>query len=230
MPSTFTIQNTLNWAAPFLGYAPLSAGTSNEPAITSANLILQTIVSPPFKWAWNRGTTSFATVQGTQDTVVTIADLGFLEQAYLSGNIQLTIKPSLSQETQQVRPHSISLQYANGTSDTFRLFPNPDAIYTVDVDYQKAAPTITALTNTWAPIPDIYQFIYSWGFLALMFEYFGSARAQQARQIFVASLLSVAEGLTETERSLFIESWLGRDSQSIVAQLSPQLGNRARGI
>src|SRR5690348_15429387 len=230
MASTITLQSTLNWAQAFLGYAPLNIGTNNEPALSSANLILQTILSPPFRWRWNRATTSFVTIAGTQDYVESLANVGFLEQAYLSGAIQLEIKPSLSQETTEVRPAFIAAQYDSGTQVTFRLNGVPDAVYTVDVDYQKAAPTMALLTDTWSPIPDYFQYIYSWGFLSLMFEYFGDGRAPQARQTFVASLLSASEGLTETERSLFIDAWLGRDSQLVTAQLSPQLGERARGI
>src|SRR5690348_2195682 len=113
MASTITLQSTLNWAQAFLGYAPLNIGTNNEPALSSANLILQTMLSPPFRWRWNRATTSFVTIAGTQDYVESLANVGFLEQAYLSGAIQLEIKPSLSQETTEVRrseEHTSELQ------------------------------------------------------------------------------------------------------------------------
>jgi hypothetical protein len=59
---------------------PTSAGVNSEPVVSNANFILQTFLSPPFSWRWNRATTSFSTTAGTQDTVLAIADLGFVEK------------------------------------------------------------------------------------------------------------------------------------------------------
>ena len=81
MAATITLQETIQWVQPYLNWANLSIGTAGEPAMSAANLTLQTIVGPPFVWPWNRNTTSFITTQGTQDYPLNIANYGFLETA-----------------------------------------------------------------------------------------------------------------------------------------------------
>lgn len=83
MAATISLQQTIQWTQPFLNWANLSIGAAGEPAISAANLILQTIVGPPFVWPWNRATTNFQTTQGVQDYTVAIANYGFLEAASL---------------------------------------------------------------------------------------------------------------------------------------------------
>ena len=58
---------------------------ANEPALTSANYIMQTILAPPFRWEWNRVTTtaSITTVAGQSDYPVALSDYGWLEKATL---------------------------------------------------------------------------------------------------------------------------------------------------
>ncbi len=79
MAATIKLSDTINFAQPFVNWANLSIGTNGEPAITSANLAIQTIIGPPFIWPWNRSTVSFLTTQGTQDYNTAIADFGYLE-------------------------------------------------------------------------------------------------------------------------------------------------------
>lgn len=83
MAATVTLQQTIEWAKPFVNWANLTIGTNNEPAMTAANLALQTIVGPPFVWPWNRATQTFQTTQGTQDYSLNITSFGFLEAANL---------------------------------------------------------------------------------------------------------------------------------------------------
>jgi hypothetical protein len=232
---TITLQNTINWAQPFLSYAPVSIGTGNEPAITSANTILQTILAPPFKWRWNRKTTTITTIVGTQDYLKAINDFGYLEQATAaiagSPTFPLEIKGILGEATEQSRPTFISTQIDDNAGNiTFRLLPVPETIYTVTITYQVRAPLFTALSGLWSPVPDYMEFIYNWGFLSLMQEYMTLTGAQRTRQLFVAALLSTAEGLEESEKNLFISSWLGQIRQSESNELSTQTGQRARSI
>jgi len=81
MAATKTLQNSIDWMRPFLNWANLTIGTNNEPAFTSANQALQTIVGPPFVWPWNRNTASFLTTVGKQDYNAAISDFGYLETA-----------------------------------------------------------------------------------------------------------------------------------------------------
>lgn len=235
--SNIMLQNTVNWAQTFLGFAGLNIGISNEPAITSANIVMQTMLAPPFKWRWNRGSVSFPTntTTATQDYGVSVAGFGHIENAFLTGftnPIELQTSECLAVDSAQDRPVYISPQVQSGSTITFRLQPipptTPQGIITVN--FQFAAPLFTGLSQTWAPIVDNYQYIYSWGFLALMQDYFGLPQAAQTRQKFIGALLAVAEGLTEQERNAFAAAWLGRDRNDLIAQMTAQLGERGRGI
>ena len=79
MAATVTLLKTIQWVMPYLNWANLVIGTAGEPAISSANLVLQTIVGPPFRWPWNRSTANFQTTQGVQDYSLNIAQFGFME-------------------------------------------------------------------------------------------------------------------------------------------------------
>jgi hypothetical protein len=238
MASTIQLNNTMQWAQTFLGFAPLNIGAANEPAVTSANIILQTILSPPFKWRWNRNQLSFATntVSVTQDYVKSAPDFGFIENAYLAGGgnpIQLQTNQVLAVDTNSDRPAEIAPIVEDGSGNiTFRLMPAPPITpgYTVNVVYQKCAPVMNALASTWTPIPDYLSYIYSWGFLSLMYEYFGNPRAASSRQAFVGSLLAASEGLSEEDKDMFYQAWVGKSFGDLRDQLTVQLGDRARGV
>lgn len=68
--SSISIAATAEWAKKFVWQRPLNNGNSNEPAITSANLVLQTIIGAPFSWRWNRAVIGFVTQQGQQDYTI----------------------------------------------------------------------------------------------------------------------------------------------------------------
>jgi len=79
--NTITIGGSVNWSQSYCGFKSLTIGTSSEPAISSANIILQTIIAPPFSWNWNRSSATFNTVAGTQDYSQAVASFGFIEKA-----------------------------------------------------------------------------------------------------------------------------------------------------
>ena len=81
MAATITLQETIQWVQPYLNWANLTIGVAGEPAISAANLALQTIVGPPFVWPWNRDTATFITVAGQQDYTMNISTFGFMEAA-----------------------------------------------------------------------------------------------------------------------------------------------------
>lgn len=62
-----TVKMTMEWAKRFASNRPSNIGTGVQPAITNANLILQTILGAPFRWRWNRVVTGFYTTAGQQD-------------------------------------------------------------------------------------------------------------------------------------------------------------------
>lgn len=51
--STNTIQDTINWAKRLSFNRNPVIGNSLEPALSSANMVMQTILGPPFTWWWN---------------------------------------------------------------------------------------------------------------------------------------------------------------------------------
>ena len=51
--STYTILDSMEFAKRFNFNRPSGIGNRLEPARTSANLVMQTILSPPFSWRWN---------------------------------------------------------------------------------------------------------------------------------------------------------------------------------
>lgn len=81
MAASITVQNTIDYIRAFLNWANLTIGNNNEPAMSAANLTLQTITGPPFRWIWNRTTVSFLATQGIQDYNVFLPSFGYLETA-----------------------------------------------------------------------------------------------------------------------------------------------------
>ena len=57
--STNTVLMSMEWAKRFSFNKPSGIGNSLEPAKTSANLVMQTILGPPFKWHWNNEELTF---------------------------------------------------------------------------------------------------------------------------------------------------------------------------
>jgi hypothetical protein len=45
------------------------------------NILIQTVLGPPFSWNWNRSAVPLTTVAGTQDYVTSAASFGFIEKA-----------------------------------------------------------------------------------------------------------------------------------------------------
>lgn len=289
-------------------------GNSLEPALTSANIILQTILGPPFEWWWNSEEISFtcnptpqtATITNiaisggvltvtcnntfasgnqvistnvgtytnlngflltvvtssstqftatvpfadygpaadtgtmtnttTQDTTTPTPEFSHIDHvALLDINpnpnkwLEIEVKNVLSQDSTQDRPRFISPHSEDGNGNmTWRVMPSPDKAYPINIHIMKAAPQITSVNQTWAPLPDYMQYIYSWGFMSLMWTFSDEpVRAATANQKFIAGLLARAEGITEEERNTFLNAW-GDTVQT--AGIKMQQGIQARGV
>ena len=202
MPSnTKTLSDSANWGKWFVGNRLFNPDVTNEPALTSGNIIQQTMLQPPFKWRWNRASATFSTTPNTTDYTQNLPNFGYLEKAMVahgSGNIFEI--PNISTEIlfdhNTDRPTTISpvLDDNNGNI-TFRFLPGyQDQIYTVTLMYQKKPQLFTNLTTPWQ-IPDEYGYVYNWGYLALflLFANEGDNRAFAANQKFVANLLALQE-------------------------------------
>jgi hypothetical protein len=81
MASTITLAQSIAWAQSFGMFRPLTIGQFLEPAITNANIVLNTILNSPFKWNWNRNEITFFTQAGLQDYTIADPTFGFIEKA-----------------------------------------------------------------------------------------------------------------------------------------------------
>jgi hypothetical protein len=234
MPSTITIQATANWSKSFLEQQPLEIN-GMEPAISSAQLLLQTILGPPFAWPWNRGIVNFQT--STQDYTAAVSDFGFLEggtvQAQASGSkpFAIAVKHFLEIDANSARPGHAGAYIDDGLGNiTFRLVPAPDQSYSVTLPYQRKAPIIYSLAQTWTPVPDEKNYVCQWGFLALMSLIGNDARFNEYNTKFITSLLGQQGGLSELERNIFLANWTRVVAQMAGVQLSVTERHKAREV
>jgi hypothetical protein len=311
--STLTIQDTMNWAKQLSWNRNSGIGNSLEPALSSANMVMQTILGPPFTWWWNNkeisftcnttletstithvaiaggiatitttnawvennqlmasGLATFTELNGqlltvltasgsqitaavnlpdhagandsgtltdttTQDYTVNIPNFSHIEHASLydisktpSQWRELTVKNNLALDSNAERPDFINphIEDANGNV-TFRVMPAPNKAYPVSIHCQLSAPQITSLNQTWGPIPDYMQYVYNWGFMALVWAFADDQRQGYANQKFTAGLLARAQGLTEEERNIFLNNW---NDLTMQQKMQNQQGTQARGI
>jgi hypothetical protein len=299
MASTNTLLKTMEFCKK-LNFGRRSAiGNFLEPAITSANIVKQAILGPPFEWRWNRkeyawtcvdrsaawqathvyplgsrlmdangnlqtvtsvgvtpfksgatiptwstdtitpGTTTDGNLTWTcsdiQTYVQSIPDFGWIEHASVQ-DITLTPpkwfemqpKLSLAMDSALARPRFISAHTDDNAGNIGMVFmPVPDAAYPINIHIQKKAALFTSVNQTWNPIPDEFSYIYSWGFLAMMYMFADDPRFQMANQKFVAHLLASNEGLTETEMNIFLHNWSAITGDQIARE---NQGNAARGV
>lgn len=217
MASIKRIADTIAWASYFVGNRALALSPT-EPALTSANMVFQVMLSPPFKWRWNRASVDIPFTGG--DTVAAIETFGFMEKAYVTANSGPTsgnpieipnLATELAKDNGTGRPQSIAPYLDDNAfpvgNITFRFMPgNPDVASTVTVIYQKKPPLLSSINDIW-PIPDEYGYVYNWGFLALMYLFADSAKFGPANQKFISGLLGLAEGLSEQQIAVFLGQW-----------------------
>lgn len=301
--SSITISKTMAWAAKLnFGRNAAPTGTS-EPALTSANTVLQTILSPPFAWRWNRQVTGFVTTPGQQDyTLVnwsaaatlqpgwlTVDDAGNSQkvagtsgptgataptwnhnkgQATVDGGVtwtnlgpigvpvnatynfgwietvsvadvsafpykwkEIEAQLCMGSDASLGRPAYIAAQGDDGGGNiTFRLTPCPDVAYAVAITLQAKPTLFTTTLQTWAPIPDEFSHIYNWGFLSLMWLFADDPRFAVANQKFIAQILGTSEGLTETERNIFLQNWEAVTGQPMSNATAKSQGFQARSV
>ena len=233
MASTIQLQRTINRSSQFIRLAPLTftSNTANDPAFSNADWVMQTILAPPFAWRWNRNSTAtptfptFVTIAGVTDYAISLSNFGWIEKAvgYDVANggraFELQVGLVSGGESLQNEPARIAAQYDDGSGNiTFRLFPPPDKVYNIVVEYQKCATQFSVATQTWAPIPDWMSYIYNSGFDAKSYEYVNDPRFGSAMQLFYTQLASVAEGLDSTQKNLWLADRLNSMRQTMAVQ------------
>jgi hypothetical protein len=242
MANTILLQNTLNFIAAFI-VQRLQAGVQGvpfEPFLTGANKTMQMILAPPFKWSWNRAENSSITcTPGVTDYVVSgLTTWGWLEKAYIfvPGAVaptepvyEIEVAQVLARDTNQNRPQKIApILDDNNGNITFRIQPAPDQAYPVTLVFQQAALLATTLGSSWAPIPDRYSFLYEQAMLGLMQGMYNAQLYVANMEMFFRQLVGAAEGLTDTEKAIFLEDQLRilRTAQS--TGISVQQGKQVR--
>jgi len=227
------------FARPFLGYQPVNI-SNGEPALQAANMVKQTILSPPFRWVWNRNGATFQldplSTEWPQDTLLDLDDFGFLENVWLEdteGNVkEIEVKQSLSAESSVQRPASAAAQLVDLDNGNIilRLNAVPDQAYTIGMFYQKESVQVTSLASQWGPIPDSMSYVYDWGFLAMVSMILKDARFPIFWQKFTSHLLGAQDGLTQMQRNIFLGNWLEVLTAQERAQSITQQGVQARAI
>jgi hypothetical protein len=197
---------------------------------STASQILAAVTTTTYASAPDTGTITNAT---TQDYTIPAPAFSHIEHASVLDTsktpvqwMELKVQNELALDSRNARPMFVGPHVEDGNGNvTFRVMPSPNAVYPVSIHVQLASPLITSINQTWAPMPDFMQYIYSWGFLALIWAFADDARFQIANAKFTAGLLARAEGLTEEEKNIFMANWNLQTSQ---VSGKTQQGNQAR--
>lgn len=238
MAATRNLLASTKFVLPFLSYQPVMIG-DDDPALSAANFIKQTILGPPFTWRWNRSSIEFETTNNGQDYVLMVPDFGFAERYTLSDSDitgkttvkEIAVKNSLSLEATQQRPASASaLEDDNLGNILFRLNTIPDKIYTVTCIYQRKAIPMTSMAATWEPIPDELSYVTDWGLLAILSMITKDQRFPIFRQMFTSHLLGHQDGLTQSQKNIFVGNFLQVLTEPQRATGLAQQGIQARNI
>ena len=228
MSSTIQLQRTITYASSFVRYAPLTL-SSDDPAFSNADWVRQFILSAPFAWRWNRTVTQIQCVIGQSDYKIALPTFGWIEKAvnvdpnngYSSTEIEVVT--NIAQDNQPNLPQKISAELDDDAGNiTFRVFPSPDSAYIIYVTSQNAAPLFTSTTGTWAPIPDYLSYLFNQGFLAKTYEYMGDPRFQQTMSLFLQMLVSTSEGLSDTQRNIFLADRINTNREQLKLQQGKQ--------
>jgi len=214
MPATLNIQNTLNWCRPLLKNQPLEV-TNFEPAMTTANMILQTMVGAPFRWPFNRGVFTLPLSVDTYDYTKIVADYGFMENVTITSNdtnetMPLAVEKSLPKPaTMKSRPTAMAVQQNFGNTQLgIRLKERPEKSYTLEGIYQKSAMVLASPGSYWFPVTDEFSMIFNWGFLTMISLLVDDMRFTTFEKFFIGRLLGTQDGLDAQTRNIFLGNWL----------------------
>jgi hypothetical protein len=235
-----TLVSIIPWARRFLGNLSLFHKGSKEPALTNANIILGTMLSPPFTWEWNRNIVSFYCQNVLTDYIKPVSDFGFIESGSLTvpnsapidaQNIYaMQTRRNLDKTAQLGRPGFVSVFMDDGQGNiTFRVgSAAPDQPYFVIVTYQKSFVPLTS-TSQVLPIPDKLVHIFKYGFASLALLYNQDTRFREMNQKFISTLLGTQQGLSAQEKNVFLVSWYTTLSDQVSIGPTVQQGFQERG-
>lgn len=195
MASTPTVQNLIDYARTYVKLAPIVSvgGFTNEPALRIANRIKNRIICQRFNWDWNRARIDdFLTVDGQDeyDVISGPANVGWLEKAYCERESDTTtpktiryldIKRNIIKADSKGDPVSIGVDWCETIPKVgVRFNPMPsNTIWRVYIDYQKLPARLTALSNTFSPIPDEFEDVLCQYWIGFIYEFVDKTTAWQ---------------------------------------------------
>ena len=171
MALTITVQDGLTFCKAYIKQQTLFVN-NQQPALGAAQIILNTILGPPFVWRTNRSNFSIPILAaGGTDYTVSVPDLGHIETQWMQdagGKIhQLGGAVSLARVGSQKQPTKVAPQYDDNLGNiTFRFDAVPDQAYTAYFDYQIKAPLVTGTAQSLGTMPDELCHLFFVGVLA----------------------------------------------------------------
>lgn len=204
----------------FTALVSLPNGTDTTGTFTSTTT-QDYVVAPPAGYNTVGGATTgwFSHIEHASVYDITAATPNWME---------LTVKNNLSLSTVAARSTFLSPESedANGNM-TFRLMPAPNKNYPIAIHAMLTPPLITSINQTWAPLPDYLENVYTLGFLGWMMAFNDAPQSQMYNSQFKAALLARQDGLTQEERDIFLNNW---DLLTSRQSMNAQQGTQARGV
>lgn len=228
-----SVQNSMTFVQTLIDNQRLNVNNM-EPGVTMANIVLGTMLGPPFVWRQNRTSVSFAISNaGGTDYTQSIPNMGFIETQWLvdaKGNIlELSGATALARVSYQRQPTKIAAQYDDNEGNiTFRLNSVPDAPYTAFLDIQNCAPIITSPADTFTPFSDYFGYLFNKGMLSEGALLVNDSRFSIWRSEWIAQCLATQDGLDAQAKDMFYNQFMNTTRTVQRSQDMAKLGSQQR--
>lgn len=148
--STVTVADTMEWAKRLSWNRNSGIGNALQPALDNANMVMQTILSPPFEWWWNNQEVSFTCATAPASSTIT-------NVAVTSNVVTLTTSNSWTVNDQVLVSGVTTATFLNGTLLTVLTASSSQitAFFARSTNYVSAADTgtLTDITTQDYTIP-----------------------------------------------------------------------------
>lgn len=213
MAVSLSIQNSMTFVQTLIDNQRLNINNM-EPGVTMANMVLGTMLGPPFIWRQNRRHHRFAiNPLGGTDYTESMPTLGFIETQWMEDTtgdiIELKGATALAKVSFKRPPTQLAPQYDDNEGNiTWRLDSVPDADYTVAIDFQQMAPVITSPADTFAPLSDYFGYLFNKGMLSEGALVVNDSRFSIWRSEWIAQCLATQDGLDAQAKDMFYNQFM----------------------
>jgi hypothetical protein len=210
---SLSIQNSMTFVQSLIDNQRLNVN-NNEPGVTMANIVLGTMLGPPFVYRQNRTNISFpVSAAGGTDYTQSVPNMGFVETQWLTdatGDIlELNGATALAKVSSKRTPTMIAAQYDDNEGNiTFRINSVPDAPYTAYLDLQNCAPLISSPADTFTPLSDYFGYLFNKGMLSEGALLVNDSRFSIWRSEWIAQLLATQDGLDAQAKDMFYNQFM----------------------